>query len=98
MRNLPALFADCEMGFFGQHFLIGFPEIAIGETPALCKRNLAPYAATTLLAAVTEHKCQNVAGTAAHDSPQPAFVAFVPNKTPGFIAFEDIIWLGGQQS
>ena len=42
MGDLSAAFADCAMGLLGKHLLICFPEIAIGETGAVCKRNLVP--------------------------------------------------------
>ena len=44
------------MALFGKHLLIGFPEVAISETSALCRRHLVAWSATTLFAAVPAHK------------------------------------------
>jgi hypothetical protein len=42
--------------------------------------------------------CDNLSGSTAHNSPKPALIDLLDYKTPGFIIFQDIIWLGWQQS
>ena len=85
------------MGFFGKRVLICFAEVATEETSALCARRLVPATATTLFAAVPDHKDHDLVGSTTHDRPQPALVAPLADKASGLNEFERISGLGGQQ-
>ena len=85
------------MGFLGQNFLVGFPEIAIGNTTVVCQWNFVPQTATGRFAAIANDKGDDLSGSAAHDRPQPAFIDLFEYKTPGFVIFQDIAWFGWQQ-
>ena len=56
--------------------------------------NLIPQAPTSIFTAVTDHKSNDLSGSAAHDGPQPAFIDFSKHKTPSFIIFQDILGFG----
>ena len=84
--------------FLRENFLIGFPEITVGDTTAILDWNFVPQAATGRFTAITDHKGDDLSGSTAHDRPQPAFIEFFEYKTPGLVVFEDVVRLGWQQS
>jgi hypothetical protein len=85
------------MGFLGKDFLVGFPEITVGNTTAVVQWNFVPQTAAGRFTAIVNHKGDNLSGSAAHDRPQPAFIDLFEYKTPRFVIFQDIAWFGWQQ-
>ncbi len=81
-----------------KNFLVGFPEITVGNTTAVGQWNFVPQTATGCFTAVANDKGDDLSGATTHDRPQPTFIALFENKTPGFIIFQDIVRFGWQQS
>jgi len=80
MIGLPASFANAFMSFFRKDKLIGFPEIAVTLAIFVGRGDLHPQLATSRLAPISDHKRHDLASSAAHDRPQPAFVPFFVDK------------------
>jgi len=97
MAGLSACFPNAFVRLFGKGQLVGFPEITVTLASFVGGRNLLPQFATGCLAAISKHKGHDLASSAAHNDPQPAFVPFLLDKGPQFIGFQDIIGLSRQE-
>jgi hypothetical protein len=74
MIGLSASFPNAFMRLFWKDQLIGFPEITVTLATFVGGWDLLPQFATGRLASISNHKRHDLASSAAHDSPQPAFV------------------------
>ncbi len=96
VRYLSTFFAHRMMRFLGQGFLIGLPEIAIGNTVAILTADPIPQAATGGFTAITDHKSDDLSRSTARHRPKPAFVDLFEHKAPSFVILQSVIWMGGQ--
>jgi len=93
----PARFADRPMLGRWHHFLPAFPKIGEGQTVAIRPGQAIPQPLTSFVTAVAEGKGHNLARPTAHHGPEPHLIDFGADKTPGFIAFQHIAGLPGQE-
>lgn len=91
VRNLSTALANRTMDVFGNHLLISLPKITVGDTATIIVRQSVPQAATGSFASVADDESDDLTSSTTHHSPEPAFVDFLEYKTPGFIAFQNII-------
>jgi hypothetical protein len=85
------------MSISGKDIGISFPEVTERVTMAISSRNGLPQFTTSLLAAVTDSERNDLACTAAHDCPNPAFLALGSHKGPYFIEFKDVFILSSEE-
>ena len=80
MIDLPAAFADTMMSFLRKDEWISFPEIAVTLTTFVGWWDLLPKLATSCFTAIPNDKGHDLASSATHDRPNPAFVPSFINK------------------
>ena len=97
MIGLSASFAHTLMCLDGKDELISFPEIAVTSATLVSWRNLFPKLATGRLTSISDDKGYDLARTATHHRPNPAFVPFFVDKWPHFVSFQYIFGFGGQE-
>jgi hypothetical protein len=97
VSRLATFLAHTAIGLLGKDLLVRFPEVAESATLLVLVGNLVPQAAARLLAAVSDDKGHNLAGTATNGGPQPSFSVLFEYIRSEFIEFKDIIGLGWQQ-
>ena len=98
VRHLPAILSHRLMGFLWKHFLVGLPEVAVGNATAIILWNFVPQTATGFFATLANDKGDDLSSSTAHHRPQPALVDLFEHKTPRFIIFQNIVWLRWQHS
>jgi hypothetical protein len=82
---LTPVFSNSYVRFFGQDFLISFPEIIVGKTMTVFNRHLGPLKSAGLFTAVNDFKGYNLPDSTKHHCPEPAFIDLFEHKTPGFV-------------
>ena len=80
MIGLSTCFANTLMRLFRKDELIGFPEIAVTVATLISSWDLLPKLAASCLASITDDKRYDLASSATHDRPQPAFVPSFVDK------------------
>ncbi len=90
VRRLSTLLAHTAMGFLGPHGGVGFPEIAVGVTPLVCRGQRPPQPSTGGFTMVAPDKGYDLTSPATQRHPQPNFVDPEPYERPQFIQFEHI--------
>jgi hypothetical protein len=76
------------MLFIWNDRLIGLPEIGIASTTSIGGRNSIPELPAGGLAAITQHKRDNLTCFPTECEPDPTLIGFLSHKRPEFIEFE----------
>lgn len=97
MRRLPWVLANRLMAPRLNHFRIGRPEITLRGTPSVAHRNATKQTTATLFAALSDDIGNHLTCPPAQGHPQPPFLFLALDKAVEFVAFKNIILLGGNE-
>src|SRR3972149_6337440 len=98
MIGLPTFLSDCLVLVLRQYFLVGFPKVAVKRSRSVFRRDFLPQTAACFLTTVSQSKSNDLPCSATNRSPQPALIDLFQHKTPSFIKFQHVSWLGRQQN